>query len=37
MQVVSFHRVAYDIAAAQKRILEAQLPERLATRLADGR
>jgi diadenosine tetraphosphatase ApaH/serine/threonine PP2A family protein phosphatase len=36
-QVVSFHRVAYDIAAAQKRILDAELPERLATRLADGR
>jgi diadenosine tetraphosphatase ApaH/serine/threonine PP2A family protein phosphatase len=36
-QTVSFHRAAYDIAAAQKRILDAQLPERLATRLADGR
>ena len=36
-QVVSFRRAAYDIAAAQRRILEAQLPERLATRLADGR
>jgi diadenosine tetraphosphatase ApaH/serine/threonine PP2A family protein phosphatase len=36
-QVVSFHRVAYNIEAAQKRILDAQLPERLATRLADGR
>lgn len=36
-QVVYFHRVSYDIAGAQKRILDAQLPERLATRLADGR
>jgi predicted phosphodiesterase len=36
-QVVSFHRVAFDIAAAQKRIIDAELPERLATRLADGR
>jgi diadenosine tetraphosphatase ApaH/serine/threonine PP2A family protein phosphatase len=36
-QTVSFHRVAYDIQSAQKRILDAQLPERLATRLADGR
>ena len=36
-QTVSFHRVAYDIAGAQKKILDAQLPERLATRLKDGR
>ena len=35
--VVEFHRVQYDIAGAQKRILDAQLPERLATRLKDGR
>jgi diadenosine tetraphosphatase ApaH/serine/threonine PP2A family protein phosphatase len=31
------HRVEYDVAAAQKRILEAGLPEVLAERLADGR
>jgi diadenosine tetraphosphatase ApaH/serine/threonine PP2A family protein phosphatase len=34
---VAFHRVSYDIESAQKRIIEAQLPERLATRLKDGR
>jgi len=33
---VTFHRVPYDIAKAQKKILAAGLPERLATRLADG-
>ena len=34
---ITFHRVPYDIGAAQKRIQAAKLPERLATRLADGR
>lgn len=34
---VAFHRVPYNIEGAQKRILEAKLPDRLATRLADGR
>lgn len=34
---VSFRRVEYDIAAAQKKILAAGLPEMLAERLADGR
>jgi diadenosine tetraphosphatase ApaH/serine/threonine PP2A family protein phosphatase len=36
-KVVEFHRVCYDIAAAQKRVLEAGLPERLAMRLALGK
>ncbi|HXE91966.1 MAG TPA: metallophosphoesterase family protein [Terriglobales bacterium] len=34
---ITFHRVPYNIAGAQKRIQTAKLPERLATRLADGR
>ncbi len=34
---VTFYRVPYDVRAAQKHIIEAKLPERLATRLADGR
>lgn len=34
---VEFHRVPYDLEAAQKRILEAGLPPRLAQRLAQGR
>ncbi|MDF1535759.1 MAG: metallophosphoesterase family protein [bacterium] len=33
---VSFRRVSYDIAAAQERILEAQLPPALAARLSQG-
>ena len=33
---VTFHRVPYDIAKAQRKILAAGLPERLATRLAEG-
>jgi diadenosine tetraphosphatase ApaH/serine/threonine PP2A family protein phosphatase len=32
-----FHRVPYDVAAAQKAIIEAGLPERLASRLTEGR
>lgn len=34
---VTFCRVKYDVAAAQQRIIAADLPERLATRLAQGR
>ena len=34
---IELRRLDYDIAAAQKRILEAGLPERLAERLAYGR
>ena len=34
---VTFYRVPYDIAAAQKKILSAGLPDRLADRLAEGR
>jgi len=36
-RAVAFHRVRYDVAAAQKRILDAGLPERLALRLALGK
>jgi diadenosine tetraphosphatase ApaH/serine/threonine PP2A family protein phosphatase len=34
--LVSFRKVSYDISAAQKRILEAQLPPALAARLSQG-
>ncbi len=34
---VTFHRVPYDLARAQGHILMADLPERLATRLREGR
>jgi diadenosine tetraphosphatase ApaH/serine/threonine PP2A family protein phosphatase len=34
---VTFHRVPYDIERAQKKILAAGLPDRLASRLAEGR
>jgi diadenosine tetraphosphatase ApaH/serine/threonine PP2A family protein phosphatase len=34
---ITFYRVPYDIKKAQQRIVEAHLPERLATRLAMGR
>ena len=34
---IELRRLDYDIAAAQKKILEAGLPERLAERLAFGR
>jgi predicted phosphodiesterase len=34
---VIFFRVPYDVAAAQQRIRNAGLPERLASRLAEGR
>ncbi len=36
-QVVNLHRVEYDIAACQEKILAAGLPERLAHRLTLGR
>ncbi|MBS1813518.1 MAG: metallophosphoesterase family protein [Acidobacteria bacterium] len=34
---VIYHRIPYDLARAQGRILMAELPERLAARLRDGR
>ncbi len=36
-KTVDFHRVVYDVARTQQRILEAGLPERLALRLALGK
>jgi len=36
-QVVHYHRTPYNLKAAQDRILAANLPPRLATRLAAGR
>lgn len=36
-QVVHFHRTPYNLKSAQDRIFSAQLPPRLATRLAAGR
>jgi predicted phosphodiesterase len=36
-ETITFHRVPYDLTAAQGRILMAGLPERLAARLRDGR
>jgi diadenosine tetraphosphatase ApaH/serine/threonine PP2A family protein phosphatase len=36
-RVVTFHRVPYDLRAAQERIFAANLPARLGTRLAAGR
>lgn len=36
-RVVTFYRVPYDLRAAQDRIFAANLPARLATRLAAGR
>jgi predicted phosphodiesterase len=35
--IVSFHRTPYNLKSAQERILAANLPQRLATRLAAGR
>jgi diadenosine tetraphosphatase ApaH/serine/threonine PP2A family protein phosphatase len=35
-RTVTFHRVPYDIAAAQEKIFAAGLPERLAIRLEEG-
>ncbi len=34
---VTFHRVPYNIEGAQRKIYDAGLPDRLATRLSDGR
>jgi len=34
---IEFHRVPYDVKAAQKTIIDNKLPERLATRLSVGR
>ena len=34
---VTFYRVPYDVEAAQRRIREAKLPDRLAVRLGEGR
>ena len=34
---VTFHRVPYDVARAQKKIMAAGLPSHLAARLAEGR
>jgi diadenosine tetraphosphatase ApaH/serine/threonine PP2A family protein phosphatase len=34
---ITFYRVPYDIGRAQKKIISAGLPERLAIRLAEGR
>jgi len=34
---VVYHRVPYDVAGAQGRVRMARLPERLATRLREGR
>lgn len=36
-QLVTFYRVPYDVRSAQEKILAANLPARLATRLAAGR
>lgn len=36
-QRVMFYRVPYDVKQAQRQILEAGLPDRLASRLRDGR
>jgi len=35
--IVTFFRIPYDVKAAQKKIMDAGLPDRLATRLTDGR
>ena len=34
---LTFHRVPYNVSGAQKKILAAKLPERLANRLSEGR
>jgi diadenosine tetraphosphatase ApaH/serine/threonine PP2A family protein phosphatase len=36
-QIITFYRVPYNLKSAQDRILAANLPQRLATRLAAGR
>jgi diadenosine tetraphosphatase ApaH/serine/threonine PP2A family protein phosphatase len=35
--LLHFYRVPYDVSLAQKRILDAGLPDRLAARLREGR
>jgi len=35
--MITFHRVPYNLRAAQEKIFAANLPQRLATRLAAGR
>ena len=35
--LITFHRIPYDLVTAQGRILMAELPERLAARLREGR
>jgi diadenosine tetraphosphatase ApaH/serine/threonine PP2A family protein phosphatase len=35
--IIAFYRVPYNLKRAQDRILAADLPQRLATRLAAGR
>ena len=35
--IVSFYRVPYNLRMAQEKIIAANLPQRLATRLATGR
>jgi predicted phosphodiesterase len=37
LKTVTFHRVPYDVHMAQQRILRAGLPDRLASRLREGR
>jgi len=36
-ETVTFHRIPYDVESAQKAIMAAKLPERLATRLSVGK
>ena len=36
-RIVAFYRVPYNLKSAQDRIFAANLPQRLATRLAAGR
>jgi hypothetical protein len=36
-QTVELRRLDYDIATAQKKIMQAGLPQRLADRLASGK
>ena len=36
-RTIAFHRVPYDVKSAQEKILAAELPPRLATRLSTGR
>jgi hypothetical protein len=35
--IVTYYRVPYNLRVAQEKILAANLPQRLATRLATGR